>query len=404
MKLKTIDNLIIFLMFFLLPVDMVNGIMLKNNISLPITIGQLFKIVILLFICIRLLYKPHKLFLALFVFSLMLLPSIIQSNWEFILYDTIKISKYLAPFFCFLFFVELLKDNDPIYIKRLFKLVKYSYFILAANILVKYLGLGYPMYQFGDIGSKGFFYAGNEISALFLILSSILGFKLWKDNHKMKYFLFFIFNLFIGITISSKTGMLGVFLVFSLIPLKGSLARFNIKRLKIIFTLIIMLLPIILYLSWKFIENSVVFVRLEYFWKKLDFWTFVLSHRNEFFNKALLSYKQQYNFFEKIIGVGQYKYKYFNNQNIIEIDIIDIFFAYGLIGVFLFFAYIVYLFAQSRKFIKAQLYPFSNYVLLMLSVLLLISTTAGHVFSSGMAAVFIGLLFSLMFIKKNENI
>ena len=40
----------------------------------------------------------------------------------------------------------------------------------------------------------------------------------------------------------------------------------------------------------------------------------------------------------------------------------------------------------------------------MLSVLLLISTTAGHVFSSGMAAVFIGLLFSLMFIKKNENI
>jgi len=404
-KIKAVDYTILFLMFALLPIDMLNGFLLKNNINLLISVAQLFKIIILLLIFIRFLFVPKKLFFAFFTILLLLIPSFIQviNQWSFsfLISDLIKLTRYLMSLFAFLFFVEVIRKNDLSNINMIFNLVKFSYLILIVNIFIKYFGIGYPIYEYADIGSKGFFFAGNELSVLLIILSSIIAFQLWNSDKKTKFYLFLLLNMFAGITISSKTGMLGILIVFFLIPIKISLIKINFKRLRIFFFSIIIVFPILMIYSWRFIKNSAIFVRLEYFWKKFDFLTFILSNRNNFVKRAYRKYIDDYSFVEKIIGVGQTKYEMLNGS-IVEIDIIDIFFAYGYIGLMLFVFLLLFIIVQVKRFSKFNNYIYANFVFLMILILFAISSFAGHVFSSGMSAVFIGLLFSLMYIRKDE--
>lgn len=396
---------IIAFMFLLLPVDMLNGLLLRNSINLPLSLGQLHKLSILLLLLLSFVVKPTKLLLVGSLLLLLLIPSIVQIFIQvkigFLFKDIIKITRYLTPVFAFLFFVNYIKKGNNI--DLLFKLVKFSFIILCGNILLKYIGLGYPMYSFNSVGSKGYFYAGNETSVVLIILSSILGYKVWLEKNIKKYFFIFIFSVFIGVTISSKTGVLGVFVTFLLIPLKLLTHKVSMKNIKLVFYSLFFVMVSFFILLTERVQNSPLLMRTNHFLGKLDFVTFIFSNRNNFVVKALEVYVEKYNFIEKIIGVGQTKYETLNGNSIVEIDIVDIFFAYGAVGLLLFVLLITLLLLQAKRFRTTNNYPYSGFVFLMLIILLGISTIAGHVFSSGMAAVFLGLLFSLMYLKKDTN-
>ena len=405
-KLQKLDSLIVLLMFALLPIDMINGVMLGNEIILPITIGQLFKLLIIGVLFFRFFIFNFKLLLtSCLMFLLMLLPSFYQMftqlDASFLFSDIVKVSKYLTPLFCFFFFKDFITRQDPLELKQLFKLVWFSYIVLVVNILIKYIGLGYPMYKAGDIGSKGFFFAGNETSAMLIILTSILAYTIFLNKERWKFYAFMLFSLFVGLSISSKTGVLGILLLLVLIPLERPTIKTDLTKLKKLGLTLLVSIPFVFSGTWWALKQSSVFDRLTYYWAKLDALTFIFSHRNFFFADAYKVYLEKYNLLEKFLGVGQTKYEILNNAKIIEIDIADIFFTYGYIGFLLFVFSLGYLGVQSWKISKFEKYNYTKFVFLMLIILLGISTIAGHVFSSGMSAVFIGLLFSLMYIKKN---
>ncbi len=405
LKLATVDIFVILLMFALLPVDMINGILLTNSINLPISLSQSYKFLLLLCLLIRFMLTFRLLIVTLIITFCLLTPSLYQlinsSEGSYFFLDFIKISKYLAPFMCFLFFVDGIKRHGDSLYPYLMGLVRFSYAVLVVNILIKYIGLGYPAYKSGEIGAKGFFFAGNEISALLIILSSIIAFVIWKKGLKIRYFAFLALNLFAGLTISSKTAILGILLVFFTIPFQGK--SLKIKKFLPLVMAVLVLLPLTFFLSWKFIQNSSLIVRLEYFYKELDLWTFILSSRNVFLANSYETYLHAYDIVEKIIGVGQTRYEYLNNLKVVEIDIVDIFFAYGILGLLIFLFMMYFLLVQSKRFVRSKKYPFANLVYVMTLVLLLISTLAGHVFGSGMSAVFLGLLFGFMYLKERSE-
>ncbi len=407
-KLYNLDKYIILLMFALLPVDMLNGLLLKNNVNFPISLGQLFKLLILLFLFFRFLFYPKALFISITLTLLLFIPTVYQliKGFEepFIFEDIIKISKYLSPVFSFLFFSTFIKTNGEDGITLLFKFIKFSYIVLVGNIFLKYLGLGYPMYEFGNIGSKGFFYAGNEVSALLIIVSSILGYQLWSQESRLNYLFFAALSLFAGLTVSSKTGTVGLLIVFILIPMKRPSLKFNIKKGLIFVISILTLLPLAIYAAWRSIQNTDLMIRLVYFSEKFDFLTFILSSRNVFFRNVYKTYIEKYDAIEKIIGVGQTKYEYLNTINVVEIDFADILFAYGIMGILYFILLMLFLIAQAIRFSKSVNYPHAGFVLLMALVILGVSSTAGHVYSSGMSAIFIGALFAMMYFRKDKNI
>jgi hypothetical protein len=407
LKLQKLDGLIVLLMFALLPIDMVNGIMLRNGILLPITLGQLFKLLIIGVLFFRFFLFDLKLLInSVLLFLLMLVPSFyqmfVQLDASFLFSDIVKVSKYLTPLFSFLFFKDIIERQDATELKRVFSFLWFSYIVLVVNILVKYIGLGYPMYKDGDIGSKGFFYAGNETSALLIILTSILAYKLFLNQERWKFYAFMLLSLFVGLSISSKTGVLGILLLLILIPLERPTMQIEKSKLKKLGLTLLVSVPVLVSGTWFALKQSSVFDRLSYYWEKLDVWTFLFSHRNFFFSDAYQVYKNEYTIVEKLIGVGQHKYELMNNMKIIEIDIADIFFAYGFIGLTLFMVLMGYLGVQSWRFAEFKKYNYTKFVFLMLVILLGISSIAGHVFNSGMSAVFIGLLFSLMYLKNYE--
>ncbi len=408
LELDKIDYWIVSLLLLLLPVDMINGILLHNNIILPISISQIYKVFILFFFLVRILVYPNKTLIVLVLIATLFFPTLYQiirqGEASFIVSDTIKLLRYLLPLFSFMFFSALFKKYNPENHQRAFQLIKFSYIVLVINIFIKYLGLGYPMYSNGNIGSRGFFNAGNELSVLLVILCSILAYNLWIQNKTKKYCLFLVLNVFVGISLSSKTGLLGILLVFFLIPLKPISLTINIKRLKITLVSLIIGLPLIVLIAWKIIKNSTIFLRLSFFWDKLDLLTFIFSSRNIFAENALNVYKREYNLAEKIVGVGQTRFEMLNGDKIVEIDFLDIFFAYGFVGVITFILFLIYLIVQAGNFRKnANKYFYARFVFLMTIIIFGISTIAGHVFNSGIAGVFLGLMFSLMYLKANDK-
>lgn len=404
LKKNQLDKFIILLMFFVLPVDMLNGIMLKAHINLPLSVSQAYKSLLIMILFFRLFLFPKIEILVLtLVFVILSLPSFIhyffgEETDAFLLNDIIKTFKYITPFLAFIYFKQLFQDGS------LFKWIKYwfyfSYALFAFNILLKYVGLGFPMYSYANTGSKGFFYSGNEISALLLVLYSFIAYKFWEiDKNKFRFFAFFLFNLLIGITITSKTAMLGIVLItiFILISFK-ELWKISFSKIATAFIILVVGIPSAYFLASRMLSNSLIVERLRYFYNKLDLLTFIFSGRNIKAEKMFKIYESEYNFIEKLIGGGQYFYES-KLGNVIEIDFLDLFFAYGLLGAGIFLLVLGILLTTNLLKLNSKNYAYAKLNLVMLLILVFTSSIAGHVFNSGIAGFYIGCILSISYFK-----
>jgi len=404
------DWFIILAMFFLLPVDMVNGILLKGGVSFPISIGQVYKLFVLVLIFLRLMVKPKlDLLLLVGVFILFTIPSFIQFSTDnsytprIIFDDIIKTSKYISVFLALIYFSRVYTLPKRLTRKLLKNWIVFSYVIFAVNILLKYIGLGFPFYEYNNTGTTGFFYAGNEISALHLVLYAMIAYHMYEIKKvKTWFFIFFLFNLFLGITITSKTAMLGTVLVTILIMASPeSINRISARKIAVWVTSILVLIPLTVYFVFKLLKDSLIWERFYYFYLKWDIVTFIFSQRNLRVEKMMPIYWEEWTFLEKIIGGGQYFYED-QLKSVIEIDPLDIFFAYGLIGAIIFVVVIILLFLKAYIQYRNG-YPYGRLALLMLFVLVLESSIAGHVFNSGIAGIYIGACLGLMFYKREPE-
>jgi len=403
---RGLDMLILILFIGLLPIDTINGFLLHNNVPLPISVAQIYKSLLLISLVFKIAFRPRYLLYTFFIFCFLFLPSIYQvfrhGQINHLFPDIIKISRYLTIILSFYFFTNYFQNHRGE--KIIFQFVYISYAVVVVNILVKYIGLGYPMYNYGNIGSRGFFFAGNEISVLLLILSAIIGKRLWIQNKRFLYFAIGLLTVFTALTISSKASMVGAIIILLMVPIKRpSISAINFKAVFRYSLSILIFTPLIVMASWKFVKNSKVYERFVHFYDKLDLLSFIYSNRNVFFFEYIEIYKEKYNFLEKFIGVGQTAYEDLSNMQTVEIDIIDILFAQGVFGVIIFISLIAFVLLQSLKLSFFNSYNYANFTLFMCLLLFAISNFSGHTFNSGMAGPFIGLTFALMYINQSPT-
>src|SRR5699024_6201598 len=168
------------------------------------------------------------------------------------------------------------------------------------------------------------------------------------------------------------------------------------------FSSIALLVPLTGYIAYKLLKDSLIMERINYFYNKWDFVTFIFSERNLRVEEMIPKYKFTWSVWEKIMGGGQYFYE---NQlgRVIEIDFLDLFFAYGVVGGVIFLLVIIGLFIKVFAQIKNN-FPYARLTLLMLFVLVLESSIAVHVFNSGIAGIYIGACLALMFFKPKNNL
>ena len=398
--MKPITNFIFRLLLLFTLVDSINGFVyltFGKNIGL----SQFYKLC-LIFMFLRYFVKEKQFSSLIIIASILLLSSLHVAILWFVEGDFISIvSEFrfslilIFPIISYLFF----KENINLYFNKIRRIITVNFLVIVFNILIGITGLGKSQYD-ENIGSNGFFIAGNELSGLILILSGFLLYYCW-NHFRYRYVLFSLLLLFLALIKSTKTAIFGEIILISIIPLLANqsifLYDFNrnqiIKRGLIISVFSIGFLVILIF-------NPVAKRWIEIFSNK-DLTTAITSSRNIYLNHGIELVSENFSNFNYLLGYGFGKFQnqmvdYVNLVHTIEIDFFDVLFSRGIIFTIFIYGFYFYVFLFSvSKISHKKVFVYSPLVVIMSMLLFLISVFAGHIITSGMCGLFLGLLFSL---------
>lgn len=404
-----LEKIIIIMLYGFILIDMVNGYFIQNGIM---SISILYKLLTLGFIVIYLFNS--KIFieklsgLILILLGYLVIHFFIVSDLLITLGGLDWLIKFISIIVFYLFFSHLLKSNKE---KFIFLFAKHSFIFLIFNFVLGFLGFGYGMYRNAEvqIGTKGFIFAGNEISLAIILSGAILQMKFIEQREYKKLIFVSILMLSMSALLTSKVSIIASILItfcFPFIKVSKQLKYLKLQRQDFYFsTLILIFIPIVsigfIYYA-LFISN--LMDRLSYFYDKVDLLTLIFSHRNIWAIEALNVFYYKYSFFEYFFGTSQSWFAFISDHKMVEIDFIDFLMTYGIVGVFFSYGFLGFIF---YKLIKNKYYnPYYGYLFFMLFLLIGMSLTSGHIINSGVAGALIGSLLTLVNYKKeniNEN-
>jgi hypothetical protein len=391
----TISKIIIIMFLFFIPVDMVNGVLIRNGI---IGISLPYKFLVLGLIIYHLIKHCRVLHVLVlpFIIVIYMLFNSINSPLEPIF--PLHMVKYLSGVIFYLFFAFLVKNKRE---DDLFLIAKYAFIFLSINSLIGALGFGYPMYTVNEevtIGSRGLIYAGNELGPALAASGSVLMIKYLSDDKYGLFFIVAISMLFSASVLTSKLSILGTLLllfIFLFIKSYKSIENFKISKKDFNFAVLMyFFLPIATTFSIYYaLYESNLFDRLNHYYHKTDFLTFILSGRNHRVEDGLNTMTESYSAGEYIIG----SLRFYNST---EIDFFDFLFQYGIIGVLLTYGLVAF-FLIYTLFLRGNEY--TTYLTFSILLLVAMSLTAGHIFNSGTSSFVFAILFALINSQKKTN-
>ena len=282
------------------------------------------------------------------------------------------------------------------------KYLLYTLFIYLILFLLSYIfGFGYNNYKItdGKSGFRGVFNSINEISAIIICLFPI-GLNYLKEKRNIIVSIILIIFVFIvSLLTGTKVLTIGLLITMIFIYYKDVRNRIkNMSTLKKIISIIIILLLVIcsIYLLTytRFYKNMVI---QQNFFKvnniiSLEFINKIMFNDRLTFLKDNFIYYTNQDIINILFGIG-----YNNILKLIEIDIFDILFRFGIFGLTSFIIPIIF---TIKKIKLNKIYIYS------LILLVLISLTSGHVLLSPNVSIYFGyiiLIANNKILKKNKS-
>lgn len=383
---KIFNTLVVTVLSLWLLIDMVNGYLMLNNISLVggISFGEMSRILFfgILLLTVRLkdkdlllLFVPYTLLVLCFIQYLIFGTNIVRS-----IGITVKLS---LPVLLFLYFKnnEYLRSNP----RFLNGIIYINAAVLLVNLYISYFGVGYKNYaNVMGLGGSGYFYAGNEVSGLLLIIYGLLLFKFRDEIRKVIFatLLFFVASL----VLTSKAAIFGLLIIFGLyLVIYEKLNRYHVTALAL-------LLGFFIY-KFLFSYISFAFNRWYYFMKEqgafiaftggADRWGEIIS--------ILLKFRE--NPFLLLMGQGW--------TGAAEQNFFDLLEGFGVLGLLL---YVIWIYWGVYVYNKMDQFNHGLFALLVLYLILGVATLAGHTMQSAMIAPFIAILANLDILKNGKRI
>lgn len=318
--------------------------------------------------------------------------------------DFITVLKLIMPLIVFTFCLLISQKNACLVTKYGSSVCLISFIIVLGNLVLGTLGFGFSSYGSSDLGIKGFFYAGNEVSGLYVIFFGLALHYFWQRENKFYYIATSLLTLTLGLLVATKAAMLSGVLMVYLIPVFNDRNRLlNLTRLKLKLMIPLIVLGIIItFFLVSILESTGIWSRLVWFYEKKGLIGLLLSGRDVYVINAIEAFEHFATFPQYIFGIGssglgQLSYK------AVEVDPLDMFFWYGCIG---FFAYLYMLTIFLRISYLATIQAKSQLgpgVLLINILLIGVSLIAGHIFTSGMLGPFIGLINGMAYADYLQN-
>ncbi len=382
---KKLDKFIIIFLILQPFLDVATSIGIRNNWS--VSIGLLIRGFFFCFTIFYLFFKKQerKVVYSLMIYiaiELLYFYSLTNSSLLSEAFNLIKI--FYLPIL-FLFFNHY--DNQKINEKLIFSI----YMMYMNLIIIPYIfNLGFNITYENKEGYLGFFYGGNELSAIFIgLLPIVLKYVLSKKKLFLK-LVFLIELLIIMVLVGTKTLFLGVgivFVIFIIKELKQNFKNFSKKKKSILIlsTLLFVLLGGLLFPKTPVYKNFKVTLNYYQIHSLKDFISVdtidqvVFSTRLSFLKNVQNHYKESETQ-EKIFGLGITK---INQLKDIEIDVLDIFYSIGIIG---FLLWGIFMILSIRKSQLKGVYCLSLFLFIFISLF------SGHILNKPMVSTFISLL------------
>ncbi|AZG74180.1 hypothetical protein EGC82_16330 [Shewanella livingstonensis] len=309
--------------------------------------------------------------------------------------------KFFSIILFTLFFIELKNTGRSSFNKNAYLCLNLGFWVVVINVLSGYLGFGFSTYASSQVGFKGYFFAGNELSALFIVLSSFKLQTILNFRTKKVYFIYSILVVLIGFSIGTKSGIVfSVLLPFALLVISQRKKIFTSKFI-IFFLVVISLIalgvvnlvdslssiPAIGKIIYNFSNGGL----LRLIFSGRDVWvTQLFEHFNDSNGWAISFFGYGSTFVDKSIG------KY-----LLEIDPIDVYNLYGVLAVIVMVVFSICTLAYSIKNLNN---PFGAAALVVNFSLLIFAFIAGHVWTSGMLSISWSLLIAMSTIPNANNI
>jgi hypothetical protein len=403
-----------FMIGFSLLVDAVNGFFL-SGMGIDLKLSASFKLLLLMLVLFQIGAYSQKALAYIFTGLLVLLIGPIitfikTTSLAGFADDFTSCLKIISALIIFIY-LTFIAEKWPERLKRYGKWsLNFSFFILLGNVVLGALGFGFSSYGSNDvdsdehnIGVKGFFYAGNEVSGIFIILFAWALHMAWQKS-KLLYGVTSVISMACGVLIATKAAMIAsIILIFS-IPLLNERNRFlNLTWLKVktVFPLVIVGV-VLAFILIPIFESTGLMDRFMWFYEKKGIIGIILSGRDEFILTAIKVYMQFAQWTDILFGFSKTGLGLIT-KNAMEIDPIDMYFWHGISGLILFLIYsVVFLKISYIASRKTESY-FAPVVLIINISLIAVSFIAGHIFTSGMLAPLFGLVNGLAYLDYRQR-
>ena len=383
-KLK--ENWLAYFILLLPIIDLITSIGTWNSISF--SIGLVVKGIFFLYACFYLIkHSPKKkIFLFMSIYIITYIAYLFTSNSSITaeLINSIKIF-YLPTLI--LFFSEY--KNKAI-TKKTLTIVCLEYLLLY--IIPFFFGLGHNINEIYPNKELylSYFYIGNELANVLIILAPIVILYLIESNSFLLQGIFVLLGLITMFLMSTKTFYACLLLIFIyfLIQYRKRVVKFiQRNQLKALVTIIVILIALIIYIPKmdlvQNIKTSLDHYKVD---KMSDLFTYenidhvIFSNRLSFLENVYHNYKES-SLQEKIFGIGRAKINEIKN---VEIDIFDIFYSIGIVGMIFYSIFFFYALKNSQL---KSVYKFTFILLLV------VSCFTGHVLISPFTSTILALLF-----------
>lgn len=391
MKIRvSMQRIFILLLMFMPLVDTFNGMFIRNNNSI-MNIGQVYRIIILIFLLF--LFKNIKRQLAMILivsFSVFCLIQVLLPV-SYYISNVVVCLKLFIPIFMIFVFEGLIKNNKILF-QDVIKVFDVISFITPFTIIIPYLfKVGYHTYD-GSAGYLGFYFATNEISFVSSACIMYLVTRLDKLAGR-KYLFLLVLNISSVLLIGTKSA-LAVVAACVFLYIFRFIIRKQGNRLKKMFVILVIITAIAAGLRIFSDNLNSVYMRWLYGRQQnpgTSFLFFLTSGRTgrienawqEFHNGSLIQI-----LFGWGLAGGNYAKPY------VEMDYFDLLFSAGWVGLII----ILLLYIYCLKSININFWP-----LIFLSFAFVLIFAGGHVLYAGlggmMNALLITYLISYSFIK-----
>lgn len=421
--------------------DLFTSLMVRY-VEFPLTVGMfirgafIFAMILYLFFFNHSKYKRKSIIYIMLIGVFCILYLLFKEGiftFSFIKTEIIYMFKYMYFPITSICFVNLFDEynikKDKICNIMIFEVIIYSLLIIIPEVF----GTSFSSYIGTNKGTVGWFYAANEIGALMVALFPFMYYLLYKKNNTFIILILLIIVILAMTLLGTKTAFIGmliteiVFLIYYLFNIKKD-KGYGLKISIIILIISYLLLPnipAVKNLQTSIKQSSIVVEEknetseiennikqndnnITVTTKKDEIFKALLSGRNEFYNRTSNIYKIS-SFDNKILGIGFVNRNEINNKNIeklIEIDPLDIFFHYGVIGFVIYFLPLFVIIFKTFIYVVKNKFHFSYYLFTSLYVtglLLVISMIAGHVFSAPAVSIYSSLAFAILSSELDNN-